>query len=638
MTKAILEKLPEKAQDIFEAAWQDAKDDGRDDETAAKVAIAAVTRAGYARDEETGMWKKMLLLPMHITKATLGGDGVMRWAATVTKFEPDDEADEITPEFYRYAKAQVASGKRPDPVLCVSHIDHGKPDDSWVAGNVTDLYIDGTLPKAKGIFRDTPLGRAAFEAVRDDYGKPDDEKTRISLGFYPEEWEPITVAKSDGQVTGRRFKKGWIKHLALTRAPIVKETEISILEEKSMKTKKEDAASIVGEELAEELTRKEKASLEDDGIVLKQEADDSAPEEKSSALLALAERIGGVWAERLQEKSVSLDDFRSDIWDAWRAQFPSADVSGYDDRWIKDVLDDAVIVYENGKCIRIPYVVDLSAGDVEFGAPAEVEEVKRYVPTAAGASVDVTAVPRIATKAEGYDDERENQILDVLMQLADILGVEWSVDTEMANARAMGSTGTNPPRAEPAEKSEPGEEKQEGITSVMTPAPPAMTKSKPASPREVEIAAFVDSWAMQVKATLVGDGDRQEKFATLQQLINSFGDGVQALVKERTPPSSRDITDVINQAVQAAVGPLQDQLAGVKAELTDIREKATVLGQGARSSAPRPTSLDTKARVVQPQQVGPHQRITPPGAGGIRPKAKTAKELAWASTAEGPGY
>jgi cation transport regulator len=510
MPKSMLDKLPDKAKDIYEAAWQQAKDDGRDDETAAKVAIAAVKRAGYAKGDDD-KWHKMRLVSMHITKAAMGGDGVMRWAATTTKFSPDEQGDEVTSEFYQYAKAQVAGGKRPDPVVCISHIDKGRPSDDWVAGNVTDFYIDGGLPKAKGIFRDTSLGKAAFEAVRADYGKSNDEKIRISLGFYDEEHEPLQTQKADGStVEGRRFLKGWIKHLALTRVPVVKETEISIEELIAMaKTKKEDAASIVGAELAEELVREDKAEV-DEGDTAQAKADTEA-----------------------------------------------------------DVVQD------------------------------EPEE-------------------KAATEAEASG--RRNQIIDLLDQLSGLLTEEWTVDTEVANAAALSSPGTNPPTTvEMSEADDP-------------PAPPdtkaqTLASRQPTRPEEIEVAAFVDNWAMQVKAALLSDGDRQEKFVTLQQLINTFGEGVAVLVKDKTPPSSRDIADVVSDAVRAAVEPVQNQLAGVKAELDEFRRKAAVLGTEPVTPAPEPRSLDSKARVIQPQNTFGETR-----------KARTARELAWLSTSEGPGY
>ena len=476
MPKAMLEKLPEKAKDIYEAAWKQAKDDGRDDETAAQIAIAAVKRAGYVKDEDTGQWAKAAYhtIEMWITKAVKGKDGVMRWNATVSKFAVDNQGDEVTPEFFKSAAAQVANGLRPAPVLCVSHIDKGMPSDDWTAGDVEALYVDGDQPKAKGTFRDTLLGRAAFQAVRDDWSNkvPDNEKTRISMGFFDEGSERLVTRMQDGtEKIGRRFRLGWIKHLALTRVPVVEETRIKAgLEVKSMPatTKKQDAASIVGDELAEQLLPEqetEKADLSDDGMITK-------------------------------------------------------------------------------------------------GDDAETEQQK-------------------AKKPEMEEDEPEDEM-----------------------------DGDGNPVSDEEDEEEKKDKKAKSLASQSAP-----------TPHDVTVAAFVDDFATKCKAVLLTDGDRTDKFKALQEHINSFGEGVVELVKGSTPPSSRDIADVVAEAVQAAVVPLQDQLAGVKAELDDLKQKATLSASGT-PPAPKPVSLDTKARVVASEQT------TPPD--GIK-KAKI-KDLAWQST------
>jgi cation transport regulator ChaB len=471
MPKAMLDKLPEKAKDIYEAAWKKAKDDGRDDETAAKIAMGAVKRAGYAKDEDTGQWSKAQYhtIEMWITKAVKGRDGVMRWNATVSKFAVDNQGDEVTPEFFKYAARQVESGLRPAPVLCVSHIDKGRPGDEWTPGDVEALYVDGNQPKAKGTFRDTPLGRAAYKSVRKDWSDktPDDQKVRISMGFFDEGSERLVTRMEDGtEKVGRRFLRGWIKHLALTRVPVVEETRIKAgLEEKSMPatTKKEDATSIVGDELAEQLLpgQAEKANLTD-GMIVK--GDDAEPEEQKA-------------------KKPEMED-----------EEPDEEMDG-----------------------------------------------------------------------EDYEEEDED------------------------------------------------EKEDKKAKSIATQSAP--------TPHDVAVAAFVDDFATKCKAVLLTDGDRTDKFKALQEHINTFGEGVVELVKGSTPPSSRDIADVVAEAVQAAVVPLQDQLAGVKAELDDLKQKATLSASGT-PPAPKPVSLDTKARVVASEQT------TPPD--GIK-KAKI-KDLAWQST------
>ncbi len=537
MPRALLAKLPEHAKEIYEAAYKAAKKDGKDDERAAKIAISAVKRAGYSKDEKTGKWHKMHELPMYITKASIDPEtGVRRWAATVSKFAMDVQNDEVTPAFYKYAIGQVEMGKRPVPVLCVSHIDKGRPTDDWVVGDTVEMYVDGEQPKAKGEFRDTPLGRAAFDKIRAELkgNVPHDERVRISMGFYDELTEPVAIKSDDGQeLTGRRFLQGWIKHFALTRVPVVPETAISADMEVKMtkpKTRLEDAASIVGDELAQALVRTEKGATGDvdEKLVVKQEDSDEGGEGET-----------------------------------YRCE-----------------------------CVDCGHTMTSEEHCSDLECPECGGEMRRAERPGPGKKSEVET--DATTKAEPAET-RDMQIHALLNQLAALLGPEYTAATELANARALGSTGTSPPRATPADQSK-------------------------------AIVKFVDDFAAKVKSALLEEGDRQDKFKRLQLQLNEFGEGVTALVKGTTPPSGRDIADVVQEAVAGVVAPLQDEVASLKAELADLRSAG-----GAPAQAPAsPRAMDTKACVVQQQQP---QRS--PGVRPMRQKAWKVEDLAWESTGTG---
>jgi hypothetical protein len=86
------------------------------------------------------------------------------------------------------------------------------------------------------------------------------------MGFYDEGSEPTEVG-------GRRFKAGWIKHLAVTRVPVVKETAMVVEKgEVELVTVRQDAASIIGEELTKELLERGQAALEK-GLIKKANVD-----------------------------------------------------------------------------------------------------------------------------------------------------------------------------------------------------------------------------------------------------------------------------------------------------------------------------------------------------------------------------
>jgi hypothetical protein len=163
---------------------------------------------------------------------------------------------------------------------------------------------------------------------------------------------------------------------------------------------------------------------------------------------------------------------------------------------------------------------------------------------------------------------------------------------------------------------------------------------EPLMPEDTAAVAFVDDWAFRVKAVLVSDEwDRTQKFEALQHALNDFGEGVKSLVTDQTPPSGRDMAEVIAEAVRRAVEPVYNELAGVKAELAEVMQ-----GQSAdpRSVQNRPGALGHQPRamdgraVVMPDQ---NQATSmPQGLGqgtALRHKAMSASELAWQSTAEG---
>lgn len=462
MPKALVSKLPAEAKKIYEEAYDSALEtyDG-DEAKAAMVAITAVKNAGYKKDEETDEWKKekMQAVSMHFTKASLDpSTGEMRWSATVSKFGEDDQGDEVTPEFYKSAVTVIERGLRPQPVLCISHVDKGAPNDNWVAGDTIEMFIDGDLPKAKGTFRDTEIGRAAFEAVRTDIKNevPHEKRARISMGFYDEG----SIPKAQG--AGRKFLQGWVKHFAVTRVPVVKETELAVEVEKSeaVTTIKEDAASIIGDKLAEQLLSTGENPTQDKSLVVKQTRED---------------QVEGLIAQLLEA---------------------------------------------------------LSEGP-EVG------------------NLDVAAL-----------------------------------------RRTLGNRGTNVAPAEEAEKAE----------------------------FKGQVETLVGAFADHVKGTLLGSGDRTEKFTAIQQGLDQFGQGVERLVKGSTPPSGQDISETVRSAVEAAVAPLQHELIELRArvEAGNAAQPAIV--------PPQPRAMDSRVKVD-------------PGSG--RPpvrKARTAAELAWASTAELPRY
>ncbi len=203
-----------------------------------------VTKAEMAERNPVRFAAPMVNLDWVITKARTLPDGTMEWTATTTKFARDVQRDLVRRAFYEDAIKRFKSKTVPPPFVSVAHyraaetcLDCGHVYKSLadyicptckaervLAGVCTDMWIDGRQPKARGVFYPTEVGRAAFESVLLDIKKslPLDERNRVSMGFYPDVPEGIIYSQA-----GRDFVAGWCEHFALTRVPVVAETDIT---------------------------------------------------------------------------------------------------------------------------------------------------------------------------------------------------------------------------------------------------------------------------------------------------------------------------------------------------------------------------------------------------------------------------
>lgn len=236
-------------------------------------------------------------LSMYITKATHDGK-VMRWAATNSDTDHDSYKERMSKSLYDRFIFNIENDIPVPEVfrneVCSDFWDGGMPyvsvshysdlNGEAVPGEPIQLYVEGNDEKAKlkakGILYDTPLGHAVWRSLKEDKHKSPDEKIRISIGF-------LDLAHKHGEdgllfvreglhsicsqclqgVGDKIYVDGYLVHLALTRVPVNKRTEM-VLEEKSMttkakKTRKEDAASIIGADLAEEIDTKQKVLRSD---------------------------------------------------------------------------------------------------------------------------------------------------------------------------------------------------------------------------------------------------------------------------------------------------------------------------------------------------------------------------------------
>lgn len=210
--------------------------------------------------------------------------GVRRWFATSSGTKKDAYGEYMTVDLFQDFVRRITDREPAPKVFTSKAWDGGNPylgvahyldlDGEAIVGDTERVYIDTDILKAKGTFRDTPLAQKAFESIKRDIERdtPPDERVRISIAFvdFAHDHRGVgtfirkTLADHcdmcDKGVGEKVYRQGHLVHLALTRRPAYAETAIE-LEERSMSTKRDDAASIVGDDLADELEKKAKSGL-----------------------------------------------------------------------------------------------------------------------------------------------------------------------------------------------------------------------------------------------------------------------------------------------------------------------------------------------------------------------------------------
>jgi len=314
--------LPEGARKIYLAAEASAKkstckDREDKDECIAKIAWSAV-KSKYKKVGEKWVRKEsdaLAQFSMAIVKAPFDSDtGEMKWRSVNSDTDEDSYNDEMTLELYSDFMAYIKNGESPPKQFCSDYWKGGVPylsvshypdlNGDGVPGKVDEIYIDGNKLKSFGTFDDTVLGRACWKSIRKDLLSEErseaEDKVRISIAFLdwqhehksngyifdrkenPEEmctecFQELMLSLLDGkEPEGKKFLKGQLIHLAMTRVPVntrtLMEVDKSMAEE--IKTREDDAASIIGDEEAEKLEELAKETLQSEALVTMSEAEE----------------------------------------------------------------------------------------------------------------------------------------------------------------------------------------------------------------------------------------------------------------------------------------------------------------------------------------------------------------------------
>lgn len=310
--------LPAKAKALWEKVYEAAKAKGDSEEKAAKKAWGAVKNAGWHKKEDKWVKSSNLVeFSLRIEKASFDKPTQeMRWRMVSSDTLEDLHTDNMTLELYQDFINRIESGEQvPEeyrsefwsggmPYLSIAHYDD--LDGEGVPGITDATYIDGNKLKARGRFHDKPLGKKCFDAICDDlYNKNSEheDKVRVSIGFldYSHRHKSngyVFVRESlddfcpeclkellTGKGAGKEYLKGHLIHYALTRVPVNQRTIMEVDKSMAIKTRKEDAASIVGEEFADELDELQKVKSKSSALVTFSDTEDETETPESEEVV-----------------------------------------------------------------------------------------------------------------------------------------------------------------------------------------------------------------------------------------------------------------------------------------------------------------------------------------------------------------
>jgi hypothetical protein len=413
-----------------------------------------------ADKERTELPATIVGLSFYITKAVQDKKtGERRFSATCSNTKEDAFKTFMSLDLFKDFINRIHSGEQPPaefrsdawqggmPYLSVSHyLDLGG---MAKAGDTTDLFIDGDYLKAKGTFTDNPVGQKAFEAVVRDLAERPDNPIRISIGFLDYghkhgniEW----VRKGDydtcplcaTELGPKVYTRGLLIHEALTRIPANADTSIG-LEERSMGdvivTRKDDAESIVGEELATEMDEKSKligmsTAKPAAEVVIRTDkpADEPAPEPEPEV-----EESDEVEDEEAEEEEVVevVEEARKDVSPADKkaAEKEYGDVKYADAANKKYPIDTEEHIRAAWSYINMPK-------NAAKYSPEEVKAIKSKIVAAWKKVIDKAGPPAAAEKKSVAEEET---VVDTIVVVSDPL------DTAYAELRsALGTIVADP--------------------------------------------------------------------------------------------------------------------------------------------------------------------------------------------------
>lgn len=253
-------------------------------------------------------------LSLYISKASLDKKSQqMRGLAVASDIGEDSFGDSMSMELFADFISRIETKESAPEVYCSDYWSGGMPylsvahysdqNGDGIPGEVESIFVDGNRLKEKFILANNSMGLSIFRSIMDDLYSDNpkyDDPVRISIAFLDYKHQhkdggyvfernllSDTCPECLKRNNGKTYLNGHLIHCAFTRVPANPRTEIENLEERSMakiKTKREDAESLIGDTLAEELELNEKVIGKSETLVVKseEESEDVTEEVKKS--------------------------------------------------------------------------------------------------------------------------------------------------------------------------------------------------------------------------------------------------------------------------------------------------------------------------------------------------------------------
>ena len=508
------------------------------------------------------------------------------------------------------------------PYVSVSHY----PDlnGAGVPGIPDAIYTDGDCLKAKGKFFDTKLGKSCYKSLSEDTNSPEDKKIRVSISFLDLEHQhgdsPSFKHQSltdkcpqcEEGIGDKKYLDGYLVHFALTRVPVNKRANVEVDKSMAKITRKQDAASIIDPELAEELEQKAMLVGRSDVMVEFSEAEDSLDVSESPE-----QPEGFIEATEVQDYPEVTEE-KADLEKGRAAQKARAAKYGI------AILGQGHVT-KPGKWSSVP---DSKWGDpVNYRYPMPdkahaANAASRFGQEKGGYRGKGVVGKRIerGEKSAGVESKQKegkevekSTVLDIAPQVRDddpshtVNGIEplqfnpkvWQRGSAQETLNAVFEE-LNSLLDTIYDRPELGKEAVHKVTDQLK-SFVAMKSQVMAEPMENLIAAVVAAKSMA--------GTDEEKLTSIQPALNALGEVIKSEVAPVKPVDPMDVMTALNQKMDMLMQKYeqsQNDLAILRSQMAQPRSNAPVV----TPVVPKPRSLNPLQvrELVQKSQVQPQTK------------------------------